>query len=128
MDFSVTFGSCRTRGRRVLCAEDNQLMAILVGRVLGQAGHEVVCVADGRQAWERVRADPDYFDVVITDHQMPVMNGLELVRKLRQLRFAGKIFVQSSKLSPTEEADDRTLKVDGIFQKPNGLFELVTLL
>jgi CheY-like chemotaxis protein len=127
MDFAVTLGSSLKR-KRVLCAEDQILMATLIRRVLERSGHEVVCVGDGREAWDRVEINPAGFDAVVTDHQMPVMNGLELVCRLRGIRFAGKIIVQSTHLSLAEERAYRALKVDAILHKPAGLFELPNIL
>ena len=103
-------------------------MADLVREVLERAGHEVVCVSDGRQAWDRVRANPAYFDAIVTDFQMPAMNGLELVRNLRGIRFAGKIIVQSARVTAQEEAEFIRLGIHRIVHKPSGLFDLPDLL
>ncbi len=84
---------------------------------LSREGHGIECVADGRLALARVIADPG-FDLVITDHHMPNMNGLELVTRLREQEFAGKIMVFSSELGSAVAADYTRLKVDHILYKP----------
>ncbi len=63
-------------------------------------------------------ATPDAFDLLLTDHHMPVMNGLELVTAVRSLPFFGKIIVFSSELSPAVAIEYRKFSVDLILQKP----------
>lgn len=125
MEFAAELGSSfRPKRLRVLCAEDHGQMAELIQQVLERAGHDVTCVADGREAWERIMENPFMFDAIVTDHQMPYLTGLELVRKLRAIGFDRKIIVQSSGLTAQEEAAFRRLGVDAILGKPAGVFEL----
>ncbi len=129
MDFAAEFSSSLPRRRqRVLCADDFGQMADLMRVILERAGHEVVCVANGREAWERVRANPAFFDVVVTDHQMPEMNGLELVQRLRAIRFSGKIIIESSALQPAEGTRPTSPSRRRHLHKPSGLFNLVALI
>ena len=80
-------------------------------------GHEIECFADGALAFTRILADPT-FDLVITDHHMPNMNGLEFVKKLREVGFPGKVMVFSSELSEIVARHYREQKVDRILYKP----------
>lgn len=84
-------------------------------------GHSIECVPDGRVAWERLIVDHATFDLVITDHHMPEMDGLELVKRLRTLPYRGKIIVFSSALSPTVANAYYALKVDLVLAKPVSL-------
>jgi len=123
MEFPTTDAiSCAPHPRRILCAEDHAQMAQLVKKVLTRAGHQVVCVVDGRQALEC--ATHERFDVVITDHHMPNLTGLELVTKLRAMGFCGKIVLHTSRLTPGEDAAYRELNVDAILMKPGGILQL----
>ncbi len=58
------------------------------------------------------------YDVVITDHNMPRMNGLELVQQLRATGYPGKIIVVSSDLSEAVDQTYHNLNVDRVFKKP----------
>ncbi len=73
----------RRSARRVLIVDDSvTLRAALKLLVNGEPGWEVVgTAADGKQAIEQVRVLAP--DIVVMDHEMPVMNGLEAVRELR---------------------------------------------
>lgn len=86
--------------------------------ILKPQGHTFESCENGQLAWDRVRATPNAFDLIITDHHMPLMNGLEFVLLLRALPFHGKIVVFSSDLQPGTAALYRELNVDRILSKP----------
>jgi len=70
------------RARRVLFVDDSRLMRYAGNRFL--AGHcEVVEAQDGREAWQRLLDDP-HIDLVFTDLMMPVMDGHELIHRIRR--------------------------------------------
>ena len=71
----------RRLGLRVLVAEDNPVNRNLLVRQLEELGCEVTLCADGVETLARWSADE--FDVLVTDMNMPLMNGYELVRTLR---------------------------------------------
>ncbi len=68
---------------RILAVDDSAAMRQMVGITLTGAGHEVQQAADGREALQI--AERERFDLVITDVNMPVMDGLTLVRHLRNM-------------------------------------------
>lgn len=107
-----------TKTRRVLYADDMRELRTLLEMILRRDGYAVETVPDGRDALERITAAPGAFDVLITDHHMPNMDGLELVAQLRKLPFAGKIIVFSSELGEEAATAYRRLKVDYILPKP----------
>ncbi|HWL16944.1 MAG TPA: response regulator [Opitutus sp.] len=112
--------------RRILCAEDDEQLGDLIKWSLGSIGHSVETVPDGQAAFERIAADPARFHVLLTDHQMPRLNGLGLVRKLREIPFAGRILVQSGSLSSEEVRHYQALGVDAVLQKPVQISALVS--
>jgi CheY-like chemotaxis protein len=102
----------------VLCAEDYRPLADATKRALEGVGHMVECVEDGQMAFDRVMADLKFFDLIITDHRMPGLSGLELVTKLREADFSGKIIVHTSDLAEEESRAYWDLSVDHILLKP----------
>ncbi len=102
---------------RILYADDLRELRDVARISFSRDGHGIECVDDGLIALNRVMADPN-FDLVITDHHMPNMNGLELVKGLRKLEFPGKIIVFSSELGPQVAGEYRKLNVDRILYKP----------
>ena len=103
---------------RVLYADDMRELRQLLEIVLGRDGHKVDSVPDGNMAIELVKKDLTAYDVVITDHHMPTISGLELVALLREINFPGKIIVFSSELSTSVDASYRRHRVDHILPKP----------
>lgn len=103
---------------RVLYADDMRELRQLMEIVLGRDGHNVDSVPDGNLALDLIKKNPSAYDVVITDHHMPTISGLELVARLRDLKFPGKIIVFSSELSTEVDESYRRYKVDHILPKP----------
>lgn len=68
---------------RVLIAEDEDTSAMLVGKMLTDAGFEATRVRDGEQALQRLLTGESY-DVILTDWLMPNMDGIALIRELRR--------------------------------------------
>ena len=67
---------------KILIAEDDRELRQLFSHVLTKNGYAVKGVANGREALDAM--DTDYFDLIISDIMMPVMDGYELVRQLRE--------------------------------------------
>jgi CheY-like chemotaxis protein len=106
------------RPLRIIYAEDVRELRELARIVLTREGHAVECVEDGLAALAKISANLDGYDLLITDHHMPRMNGLELVLDLRRLPFRGRIMVFSSELNPVVSNEYEKLQVDRILFKP----------
>jgi DNA-binding response OmpR family regulator len=66
---------------RILVADDMPEIRHLVSRFLSRHGYEVSRAENGREAWRMFRRDP--YDLVITDLQMPVMDGAALMARIK---------------------------------------------
>ncbi|MGK0203357.1 MAG: two-component system cell cycle sensor histidine kinase/response regulator CckA [Planctomycetota bacterium] len=77
----------RRLGRQtVLVVDDEESVRTVASHMLELSGFDSVVVADGRQAVELFRADPNRFDLVLLDLTMPKMDGQEIFKQLRLLR------------------------------------------
>ncbi len=70
--------------KTIMTADDSTSMRQMVSFTLKQAGYEVVEAEDGKDALTKMTAAP--VDMLITDLNMPNMNGLELIREVRNLK------------------------------------------
>jgi signal transduction histidine kinase/ligand-binding sensor domain-containing protein/DNA-binding response OmpR family regulator len=72
---------------RILMAEDNPVNQKLGHFILGRAGYQVVAVNNGKEAVETFCDDPQAFDLIFMDIQMPIMDGKEATMEIRKLGF-----------------------------------------
>jgi two-component system, chemotaxis family, sensor kinase CheA len=77
------------RRRRLLVAEDSITARTLVTSILEGAGYDVVAAVDGMDALTRLKTDP--FDLLVSDVDMPRMNGFELTAKIRTDKKLGEL-------------------------------------
>ena len=70
--------------QRVLVAEDDPVVRTMLQRLLRDAGFEVRTAKHGDEAFGMALRASGEFDLVVTDVRMPVMDGLELARRLRE--------------------------------------------
>jgi two-component system chemotaxis response regulator CheY len=103
---------------RILYADDVLELRDVVRLSLARLGHDVQCVPDGSQALASVKPNPQGFDLIITDHHMPVMNGLDFVKALRTTSYAGRLIVFCSELDPAVATTYDELGADRLLYKP----------
>jgi DNA-binding response OmpR family regulator len=85
---------------RILVVDDDIGIRQLSARLLAQFGFQVDVAEDGAAGWEALCAKP--YDLLITDHSMPKLSGVELVKRLRSARMALPVILASG-LMPTGE-------------------------
>ncbi len=66
---------------KILAAEDDPVLCLILAQTLRKLGHEVVEAADGQMAWDCLQKDPAR--IVVSDWMMPFIDGLELCRRIR---------------------------------------------
>ena len=110
--------SAAKRHWKILYAEDVRELREVARMALSLDGHTIDCAVDGVFALERIKADPTAFDLILTDHHMPNMNGLQLVEQLRAIKYPGKIVVFSSELKQSVHDAYVALNVDKVLPKP----------
>ena len=70
---------------KILVAEDSPLIRKLIQDVLVSGGfHNFEIVGHGKAAWDRLAEDGDEFDILLTDIEMPKMDGLTLTRRIKE--------------------------------------------
>ena len=77
--------------RKVLVVDDDPAMRRIIGKILESAGYEVAQAANGVDAIEAMRQELPCF--VITDWDMPLMDGAEFCRLIRQKEFLKYVYI-----------------------------------
>ena len=98
----------------VLVVDDIAANRMILERQLGHLGVTVTCCSNAEEALARIGAD---IDLVLTDHHMPQMNGLELAQALREKGDATPVIMLSSNIGAVEGHPGRAL-LAGLMQKP----------
>ena len=108
--------------QRILVADDDSDVRQLSARVLIRYGYHVDAAEDGAAAWEALQIKA--FNLLITDHNMPRLTGVELVKKLRSARRALPVILATG--LPTEVlAQNPSLQVAAMLPKPFSVEELL---
>ncbi len=115
-------------GQHVLYIDDDEVLVLMVGRLLQRAGFRVTTDSDPRAALARLRAQPQAFDAVVTDFNMPELSGLEVARAVAALRPELPVVVSSGYLSEDVRRQARAAGVRGLVNKEHTLEELPGLL
>jgi two-component system response regulator YesN len=113
---------------RVLCVEDNATFQQMLRLVLGRYGFEVITAADGIDALIQFKAREGRFGSIISDHDMPEMNGLQFVRSVREMGFTGRIVIMSGRLSVEDLYAYEPHTISGFFSKPFDVGMLAAML
>jgi len=74
----------RSKMSKALVVDDSKTIRMIIRRILIELGYEVCEAANGREALEVIETEKAAVNLVLADWNMPEMNGLELVRRLRQ--------------------------------------------
>jgi signal transduction histidine kinase/DNA-binding response OmpR family regulator len=109
----------RLKGLRILLVEDNYINQQVARGVLAAEGSLISTVDNGALALEVLTRDPTAFDLVLMDVQMPVMDGIEATRRLRQdLKLALPILAMSAGVTPEERQLCESVGMNDFISKP----------
>ena len=106
----------------ILLVEDDVAVASMYGQVLGDAGHRVEHVVDGRVALER--ASDERHALIVLDVGLPGLNGFDVVRELRYRRVRAPVLIVSGRGREIDRVLGVELGADAYLVKPVVLTEL----
>ncbi|MEZ5717446.1 MAG: ATP-binding protein [Burkholderiaceae bacterium] len=112
------------RSRHVIYVDDDQALVFLVQRLLRRRGYQVSGFTDPREAAAVLRADPQKFDLLVTDYNMPGYSGVDLLRAVREIRPDLPVALASGHVTAEIEQSARAAGARALIHKPNDVQEL----
>ena len=111
---------------RVLIADDEESMRSLVARAIAMDGHEIVTAADGAEALEILSNGQNAFDLLLTDVQMPVMDGIALALTAARDLPALTILLMTGFADQRERASGLNAIAHDVITKPFSIADIRT--
>ena len=103
--------------RHILYLDDDDTLVFLVRRLLERRGYKVTGVCDQREAIEAVRSQPQAFDLLMTDYNMPGMSGIDVAREVLAINPKLPVAVASGYISDELQAEaDATGVTEVVFK------------
>ena len=115
------------RGERVAYVDDDEVVLLMVERLLERAGFAASAFSRPEALLETLRRDPACFDLLVTDYSMPGMTGLELAREVHARCPDMPVIVSSGFVSEELQAAAQDAGVRHVLRKENTYEELPAL-
>ncbi len=110
--------------RKILLVDDNESLTEVGESMLKEMGYQVTSTTDPLEALTRVKTDPDFFDLVITDQTMPNITGKELALQLKQIKPGLPVILCTGNLFPVTDENHEESGIDAFCLKPLSMTEL----
>ncbi|MCH5189983.1 MAG: response regulator [Oscillospiraceae bacterium] len=112
-------GDMKLHGLSVLVIDDNEDQCITATETLRELGAEAEYLLDGENAIEKIQSNPDKFDIILIDWQMPKIDGIEASRAIRERTGNSTPIILISAYDCSEfEKSIKDAGINGILLKP----------
>lgn len=112
------------QGECVLYVDDDPVVLMVAEQLLRRRGFRPVCTADPAEALAWVRAEPAQFEVLVTDYNMPTMNGADLARAVMRVRADLPVLMVSGFVTEEQHRQARAVRAWGPIDKQHCIDEL----
>ena len=109
--------------QRILVVDDDSDLRRLYVEALARPGYQVDAAEDGAAGWEALQVNN--YNLLITEHSLPKLTGVELVRKLRSAHMAVPVVMTAVRLPTQELARNPSLQLAAMLPKPFYISELL---
>ena len=123
-DVRAALPAVRGHGERILYLDDELPLVKLAVQFLERLGYQVQGYTSAEEALAAFRLQPDVFDLVVTDYNMPVMSGMDVALSVMSLRPSTLVALASGYLRAAEAEHARALGIRATIRKPYSLEEL----
>ncbi|HXJ55067.1 MAG TPA: ATP-binding protein [Verrucomicrobiae bacterium] len=114
----------RGQGQRLLYVDDEEALVRMATRLFERLNYRVTACTCAADALQKLEQDPEAFDLVVTDYNMPGLSGLELARRVRALCPTLPVVMASGYMTEDLKAQAMAAGVAHVVYKPNTVEEL----
>ncbi len=111
---------------RILVVDDDEQVAAVTAGILQELGYRVVARVDSLEAMALFRSDPGAFDLVVADQTMPDLSGLEMAKRLFEIRPDVPVLLYTGRVGAELERSARAAGIRGVLSKPLRRHDLAT--
>lgn len=111
--------------QRIVLIDDEIPITSTIQAILDNLGYQVTSFTDATAALTEILASPDHFDLIITDHSMPQITGLEIAKKCKDSGIKIPIILSSGFISQDIEKAARETGISVLLTKPVTIYQLV---
>ena len=112
----------------VLLIDDEDVVRLTTSLILKKLGVTVVAMSNGLEAFEYYKNNSDSVDLIILDHHMPEISGLELFGKLKEFDDSVRVVISSGFVDDDEKAKFNDIGIFGMLNKPFSVADLRNIL
>ncbi len=111
---------------RILVVDDDEQVATVTAGILQELGYRVVARVDSLEALAMFQRDPTAFDLVVADQTMPDLSGLEMAKRLFEIRPDVPVLLYTGRVGAELERSARAAGIRGVLSKPLRRHDLAT--
>ncbi len=116
--------SVKGTGQRILYIDDEESLVLLIKRVFERVGYRPECFTDPQAAIAAFRADPQRYDLVITDLSMPGTSGMDVAKAVLAIEPNATVVLASGYVRPHEVEAAKAIGIKEVILKPNTVEEM----
>ena len=111
---------------KLLCVDDDADILGVLQEAFGTSGYDVETALNGFVALQKVKRNPQQFQLILTDLRMPGLDGLGFIEQARASGYTGPFVVYSGMISENDRQRLRELRVSRVISKPARAGELIS--
>ena len=123
-EFKAKIGYSSGQGKTILLIDDEEMVINIIEMMLKEIGYKVLKAHNGHEGLQLFKTNKSKIDLIISDLEMPNMNGNEVLDKLREIDPEIKVMLSSGALTDMDEQEVIDSGFDGFLKKPYSIMTL----
>ena len=127
MDLNVNAAGKLERPHILLVEDDKALLDITI-QLIELLGYSVTAATGSNEAIKKLKENPDMFDVVFTDYDLPIIDGVELAKIIKEISCEIPIILCSGKIDLIDESQIAAAGIAVVARKPYSINDLDSII